>query len=827
MENNKQNKYKEIEKLGEGTYWTTYKVSNEDNNNIYALKKIHLKEINDEELLTIKNEVVSLSKIKSDNLVNYYDSFEDNESFNIIMEYFNGLELKKFINEHKNSNSPIEKTFIYLIIGEICNGLKEIHKNNVIHRNLKPSNIFVTSKLKVKIGDFCIAKQLNNSNINAKEQVGTTRYMAREVIMGENYNYKVDMWSLGCIIHELCTLNFCFDALSNDELINNIKNCKYTRINKDKYGPELQELIDSLLDKDYTKRPNIDEILKKTNVYFNRFFFEKIIMADPVFENFIIEQNVQENIEKINQLVFERELKFIRLKYWFTPLCWYKSVIGGVKLAYNYLFDKSGIRNTLIDYFLLPNESMRSIYFIENNLNLLKIIQDNLITQIRTKLKPLKNTNNKIIIYTKTNFDDKILKIKNKIIERNNLKALQKIFLNNFNILLLGCTSAGKSTLINEFLKLDDNKKAKESEGGTTTTIEFAPYQGINNNKTYTLYDTNGITNEGENSIENKKENIIKEIDKRIKTQKTNELIHCIWYCLQGSKIEKSDANFLKCLLNVYTTYTVPIIIVHTYTLSKNQSETCKKGLEKYLNEIYNNDTSKFQQLLDNYINVLARDDGDKKAFGLEELEKLSQKEIETKGIKSSFCEYIKQGILPILINGVFKLIFTQFNIEMLKENSIQNLEMYIKTILEIVNNDNLGLQQEVKNDNKNSIIKIYEYFIKNRENIKKDLLDLLSMKNLKKNFEDNVNEIYEKKSMEYKNENDKNTYSKQVENLIYDNLAHNKDEIINNLLNLEFNNFIIQIIKDGIKEQFKGEEEIILNEIYNEIFKELNKNSN
>ena len=296
---------------------------------------------------------------------------------------------------------------------------------------------------------------------------------------------------------------------------------------------------------------------------------------------------------------------------------------------------------------------------------------------------------------------------------------------------------------------------------------------------------------------------------------------------MQGSKIEKSDANFLKCLLNVYTTYTVPIIIVHTYTLSKNQSETCKKGLEKYLNEIYNNDTSKFQQIMDNYINVLAREDEEKKAFGLKELENLSLKEIEAKGIKSSFCEFIKQGILPILINGVFKLIFTPFNIEKLKEKSIQSLENYLKTILEIVNNDNLGLQQEVKNDNKNSIIKIYEYFKNNRENIKKDLLDLLSMENLKKNFKDNVNEIYEKKSMEYKNKNDKQKYIKQVEKSIYDNLAHNKDEIINNLLNLEFNNFIIQIIKDGIKEQFKEEEKKILNEIYTEIFKELNKNGN
>ena len=128
MENNKQNKYKEIEKLGEGTYWTTYKVLNEDNNNIYALKKIHLTKINNEELLKIKKEVVSLSKIKSDNLVKYYDFFEDNETFNIIMEYINGLELKKFINEHKNSNSPIEKLLYILLLQKFVKVSKKYTK---------------------------------------------------------------------------------------------------------------------------------------------------------------------------------------------------------------------------------------------------------------------------------------------------------------------------------------------------------------------------------------------------------------------------------------------------------------------------------------------------------------------------------------------------------------------------------------------------------------------------------------------------------------------------------------------------------------------------
>ncbi len=69
--------------------------------------------------------------------------------------------------------------------------------------------------------------------------------------------------------------------------------------------------------------------------------------------------------------------------------------------------------------------------------------------------------------------------------------------------------------------------------------------------------------------------------------------------------------------------------------------------------------------------------------------------------------------------------------------------------------------------------------------------------------------------------------YCDNVENLIYDNISNNKKEIINNVLKNGFNFYIIQIIKIGIKEQFKSCEEIILNEIYTEIFRELNKKEN
>ena len=91
-------------------------------------------------------------------------------------------------------------------------------------------------------------------------------------------------------------------------------------------------------------------------------------------------------------------------------------------------------------------------------------------------------------------------------------------------------------------------------------------------------------------------------------------------------------------------------------------------------------------------------------------------------------------------------------------------------------------------------------------------------MKNLIKNNEKLIKEIYEEKDDEYKKENSFKEYSKNVENLIYDNLYNNSEEITNNILNQGFNFFIIETMKQGIKEQFKKVEEEIIGEIYKKL---------
>ena len=175
------------------------------------------------------------------------------------MEFCEGSDLNKLINEYKKRNELIKEELIYNIVLQIYGGIKVIHKHNLIHRDLKPSNIMRNND-RIKIGDFGISKKLDTKSRYAKTSVGTFNYMAPEILKGEKYNSKVDIWALGCIIYELLTLNICFENEGLYGLFNIIINEQHGTINLDEYNHKWQELIDLLLNKNYKKRPDINEV---------------------------------------------------------------------------------------------------------------------------------------------------------------------------------------------------------------------------------------------------------------------------------------------------------------------------------------------------------------------------------------------------------------------------------------------------------------------------------------------------------------------------------------------------------------------------------------
>ena len=126
--------YKVIKKLGEGGFGDVYLIEKK-----CALKKFN-KILIEEEKENIKNMINIINKINNEYIIKYYDIYEENNTFNVLMEYGGEINLKRYI---ENKKELIKENIIKDIILQICIGLKEIHKNNIIHRDLTPDNIFI------------------------------------------------------------------------------------------------------------------------------------------------------------------------------------------------------------------------------------------------------------------------------------------------------------------------------------------------------------------------------------------------------------------------------------------------------------------------------------------------------------------------------------------------------------------------------------------------------------------------------------------------------------------------------------------------------------
>jgi len=253
--------YKILSKVGSGSYGSVYKIIDTKDNKVYALKKIEINNELEKNISKIENESNILKSIDNPNIVRYYDCFREKDSFYILMEFCEYNDLRSFIDKYKQKKELIPESVIRTISREICNGIKEIHSKNVIHRDLKPDNIFISTDYKIKIGDFGISKILDGTSY-ANTMAGTYIYMAPEIVRGIKYTNKVDIWSLGCIIYEMCTLNYCFDANNIINLINKIVSGVHGKFDLNYYNDNLQNLIDLLLRINEKERPNVEEAFK-------------------------------------------------------------------------------------------------------------------------------------------------------------------------------------------------------------------------------------------------------------------------------------------------------------------------------------------------------------------------------------------------------------------------------------------------------------------------------------------------------------------------------------------------------------------------------------
>ena len=199
-----------------------YKVKRVTDGEIYALKKVLISKLNQKEKDNAINEIRILASINNQNIISYKDAFYDDKTnyLCIVMEYADDCDLESKINQKIKSSTFFTQNEVISILVQILTGLKSLHDKKIIHRDLKSANIFLNKNGIVKIGDLNVSQVIMVGL--GYTQTGTPYYAAPEVWKDTPYDFKADIWSLGCIVYEMTCLKPPFRGNNMEAVFNRI-----------------------------------------------------------------------------------------------------------------------------------------------------------------------------------------------------------------------------------------------------------------------------------------------------------------------------------------------------------------------------------------------------------------------------------------------------------------------------------------------------------------------------------------------------------------------------------------------------------------------------
>uniref|UniRef100_A0A0M3IKY6 NEK6-subfamily protein kinase n=1 Tax=Ascaris lumbricoides TaxID=6252 RepID=A0A0M3IKY6_ASCLU len=325
----------EIEKkIGKGQFSEVYRARCKEDNKVLALKKVQVYDMVDAKARQdcIK-EIDLLKQLNHVNVIRYYASFIENNQLNIVLELADAGDLSRMIRHFKKSRRLIPERTIWKYFVQLVRALDHMHSKRIMHRDIKPANVFITADGTVKLGDLGLGRffsskttaahslvgtpyymsperiQENGYNFKsdlwnikpanvfitadgtvklgdlglgrffsskttaAHSLVGTPYYMSPERIQENGYNFKSDLWSIGCLLYEMAALQSPFygDKMNLYSLCKKIENCEYPPLPADIYSSQMRDLISRCICSDPSKRPDVFEVLhiaEQMNSYF-------------------------------------------------------------------------------------------------------------------------------------------------------------------------------------------------------------------------------------------------------------------------------------------------------------------------------------------------------------------------------------------------------------------------------------------------------------------------------------------------------------------------------------------------------------------------------
>ena len=195
------------------------------------------------------------------------------------MEYCGWGDLAMKIKRYIKRREYIDERVIWVYLIQILEGLKALHERNVLHRDLKPANCFLAEDGSIKIGDMNVSKVMKDGN--AKTQIGTPYYMSPEIWSRKPYNYATDIWSLGCLIYELCALRPPFLGNNMNELKTAVLGGHFNPI-PSVYSHDLGVVIGRMLTPSAKERPTAAQALAYVEVQARKCLVKNVLREEDL-----------------------------------------------------------------------------------------------------------------------------------------------------------------------------------------------------------------------------------------------------------------------------------------------------------------------------------------------------------------------------------------------------------------------------------------------------------------------------------------------------------------------------------------------------------------
>uniref|UniRef100_A0AAQ4PH48 Serine/threonine-protein kinase PLK n=1 Tax=Gasterosteus aculeatus aculeatus TaxID=481459 RepID=A0AAQ4PH48_GASAC len=243
--------------LGKGGFAKCYEMTDLSTSKVYAAKIIpHARVSKPHQREKIDREIELHRALHHKHIVHFYHHFEDKENIYILLEYCSRKSLAHILKARKVLTEPEVRYYLR----QIVSGLKYLHEQEILHRDLKLGNFFVSESMELKVGDFGLAAKLEPAGNRRKTICGTPNYLSPEVLNKQGHGCESDIWALGCVMYTMLLGRPPFETTNLKETYRCIREARYSLPSS--LSPPSKQLITSLLAKVPEDRPNLDHILR-------------------------------------------------------------------------------------------------------------------------------------------------------------------------------------------------------------------------------------------------------------------------------------------------------------------------------------------------------------------------------------------------------------------------------------------------------------------------------------------------------------------------------------------------------------------------------------